>query len=419
VAITQPTYPSTTSAVVTHVGAYVDARETAEATARANADTSEATARANADSTHAALTTSVHGIANTANLATNASVATAVTAHESDTTNVHGIADTTVLATDAEVAAAIAVHTGDTVDAHDASAISFAPTGTIAATDVQAAIAEVASEAASLSGAIPASMVDAKGDLLVATAADTVARLPVGTNGYVLTAASGQASGLQWAAPTGGTTVTLDGVPKTTLDINADVNAADVGAVAAPASPVEGDMLFHDGATWAKVTGAKVDGYVPVIQADGAVAWEEQTGSGNHFHSIADITDFDPADKADLDVNGRLEIAQAPVGVQLNTRTSGTYAFVAADAGKIVLASGTTAGFTIPTNASVAFPYNANGETTLLEVKNIRSSAVTITASTGVTLNGTTAGSITIPANGAVSLLKVGTDAWVADGSYS
>jgi hypothetical protein len=37
-------------------------------------------------------------------------------------------------------------HTGDISDAHDASAISFSPTGTIAATDVQAAIAEVASE---------------------------------------------------------------------------------------------------------------------------------------------------------------------------------------------------------------------------------------------------------------------------------
>lgn len=40
----------------------------------------------------------------------------------------------------------LAAHTGDTTDAHDASAISFTPTGTVAATDVQAAIAEVVSE---------------------------------------------------------------------------------------------------------------------------------------------------------------------------------------------------------------------------------------------------------------------------------
>lgn len=43
---------------------------------------------------------------------------------------------------------------------------------------------------------------NAKGDIAVATAADTATRLGVGTNGQVLTAASGQATGLQWATPT-------------------------------------------------------------------------------------------------------------------------------------------------------------------------------------------------------------------------
>src|SRR5204863_5118002 len=39
-------------------------------------------------------------------------------------------------------------HLIDAVDAHDASAISFTPAGTIAATDVQGALAEVAVDAA-------------------------------------------------------------------------------------------------------------------------------------------------------------------------------------------------------------------------------------------------------------------------------
>jgi flagellar hook-basal body complex protein FliE len=46
--------------------------------------------------------------------------------------------------------AATDTHIADGTDAHDASAISFSPVGTIAATDVQAAIAEVASEASSV-----------------------------------------------------------------------------------------------------------------------------------------------------------------------------------------------------------------------------------------------------------------------------
>lgn len=45
-----------------------------------------------------------------------------------------------------------------------------------------------------------AGMVDAKGDLLVGTAADTAARLAVGTNDKILIAASGETTGLKWAA---------------------------------------------------------------------------------------------------------------------------------------------------------------------------------------------------------------------------
>ena len=62
------------------------------------------------------------------------------------------------------------------------------------------------------SNAIQNAIVDAKGDLIAATANDTPARLAVGTDGQVLTAASGQSTGLQWATPSsGGMTVLSSG----------------------------------------------------------------------------------------------------------------------------------------------------------------------------------------------------------------
>ena len=54
------------------------------------------------------------------------------------------------------------------------------------------------------STAINPTIVDAKGDIVAATAADTVARLAVGANDTVLTADSSTATGLKWATPAGG-----------------------------------------------------------------------------------------------------------------------------------------------------------------------------------------------------------------------
>jgi hypothetical protein len=75
------------------------------------------------------------------------------------------------------------------------------------------------------SNAIQNAIVDAKGDLIAATAADTPARLAVGTNGQILTADSTAATGLKWAAaPAGkilqviqGTTTTATTISSTSL----------------------------------------------------------------------------------------------------------------------------------------------------------------------------------------------------------
>ncbi len=59
------------------------------------------------------------------------------------------------------------------------------------------------------SNAIQNAIVDAKDDLIAATAADTPARLAVGTNGQLLTADSTAATGLAWTTPAASGGMTL------------------------------------------------------------------------------------------------------------------------------------------------------------------------------------------------------------------
>ena len=83
---------------------------------------------------------------------------------------------------------------------------------TIVAADMNQNFADIETFVNTTPGVVQKDIVDAKGDLIVATSADAVSRLAVGTNTYVLTADSGEATGLKWsAAPADATKMPLAG----------------------------------------------------------------------------------------------------------------------------------------------------------------------------------------------------------------
>lgn len=77
----------------------------------------------------------------------------------------------------------------------------------------------------------PLTILDAKGDLISATAPDTPARLAVGTNGQVLTADSTTSTGLKWASA-GGKVLQVVGSTYSTAVSNSTTTEADTGLTA-------------------------------------------------------------------------------------------------------------------------------------------------------------------------------------------
>ena len=83
---------------------------------------------------------------------------------------------------------------------------------TIVAADMNQNFADIETFVNTTPGLVQIDIVDAKGDIIVASAADTITRLAVGSNTYVLTADSTTGTGLVWsAAPADATKMPLAG----------------------------------------------------------------------------------------------------------------------------------------------------------------------------------------------------------------
>jgi sulfur carrier protein ThiS len=136
-----------------------------------------------------------------------------------------------------------------------------------------------------LATAIPNTVMDAKGDLIVGTAADTVGKITVGTNGQYLQADSSTATGLTWStvtgysAPTLGSTSIASGATVTTI---AGLTLTSP-TLTTPALGTPSAVVLTSGTGLPLTTG--ITGTLPV--ANGGTGVTTSTGTGNSVLSAA------------------------------------------------------------------------------------------------------------------------------------
>jgi len=139
---------------------------------------------------------------------------------------------------------------------------------------------------------IPATIFDAKGDIIAASAADTAARLAVGANGTVLSADSAETTGLKWITPAAGGKVlqvvsaTLTGSTSTTSGSQTDTGLTATITPSSASSKILVMVSLPSGSTYRSGSGT--------------------TAFGNYFL-----------------VRGASTINQAPMGVINYASTSG------------------------------------------------------------------------------------------------
>jgi hypothetical protein len=212
--------------------------------------------------------------------------------------------------------------------------------------------------------AIQNAIVDAKGDLITATAADTPSRLAVGTNGQILQADSTAATGLKWATPaastsgltfiTGTTFSAVSSVSLPTATFSATylnyrvIFVTDSASATGAAITLRLRISGADNSTanhYGAFSGASAGGVAQIIAANGLTSFPlGTTDSAGTNGSLYTLDIINPYASIRTNINGGASLFNpngTNAGGSMGFFFNGTTSF---DAFSVIVASGTITG---------------------------------------------------------------------------
>jgi len=201
---------------------------------------------------------------------------------------------------------------------------------------------------------IQASIVDAKGDLIVGSAADTVLRKAVGTNNQVLAADSAETTGVKWTAAT--------------------------DLISAASTSVAGKVQLEDSVSSTSTSKAATPNSVKTVN-----------------DSLSTLS---------------TEVDTLASTIDPSTKTA-SYSLVPTDAGKTVIMNVSTgsASVTVPPQSSQTFTANAK-----IDIVQTGSVQVEIVPGSGVTINSKNSNKKIAAQYSGATLIRVSSDSWVLIG---
>lgn len=409
---------------------------------------------------HNNATTNVHGITNTADLATKTYADTAVSTHSSDTTNVHGITDTADLATktyaDTAASSAVSTHSSDTTNIHgitDTSLLLTTAGGTLTGHLTLHADPSSAMHAATkqyVDGVAQGLHIH---EACHAATTGTLASITGGSVTY-----DNGTSGVGATLTLGTALTTLDGHSLNNGDrilVKNESSAAHNGIYVRTSSTVltratdfdtaveiaGGDFTFVENGTLYNSTGWVVENEVNTVGTDN-VLWTQFSGAGTFVagtgititgNTIAANTSV-IAPLANPTFTGTVTVSASGVvftdgtqtkeGVPSRTTIYGeansnaitgntTLTTLAYRDSLIEVNSSSTVTLTVPTNSAAAFPIG-----TSFDIVRMGTGAVSIVGDSGVTVNATPGTNLRARYSSA-TLFKRGTNSWLLIGDLT